>query len=182
MAPASSVFNISTEDILTLGAINLFRTSSRDLRNGSGASVSSASGEEGSASELGLSLNRWMGAWSYGAHGKEWFGSLLARTESTQSYKGDMHGRSTAKPKPATLTSKPKPTAADPQAPLKSRHKGTRMLNGRVYRGRQIDGQNTNLFVTAKDEEPEFVEWGYGGMGSVKAGKQHGDAVESAAE
>lgn len=48
------------------------------------------------------------------------------------------------------------------------------MLNGRVYGGHRIDAQNTNLFVTAKDEEPEFVEWGYGGMGSVKAGKQHG--------
>jgi hypothetical protein len=31
------------------------------------------------------------------------------------------------------------------------------------------------MFVTAKDEEPEFVEWGYGGMGSVKAGKQNGN-------
>ena len=140
--------------------------------------MSSASGEEGSAGGgggLGLSLSRWTSARSYGAHGKEWFGSPLARTESTQSYKGDMRGRSTAKPKPATSSSKPKPTsAAAPQAPLKSRRKGTRMLNGRVYGGRRIDGQNTNLFVTAKDEEPEFVEWGYGGMGSVKAGKQHG--------
>lgn len=48
------------------------------------------------------------------------------------------------------------------------------MLNGRVYGARRIDAQNTNMFVTAKDEEPEFVEWGYGGMGSVKAGKQNG--------
>lgn len=43
------------------------------------------------------------------------------------------------------------------------------MLNGRVYGGRRINAQNTNLFATAKDEDPEFVEWGYGGMGSVKS-------------
>lgn len=48
------------------------------------------------------------------------------------------------------------------------------MLNGRVYGVKRIDAQNTNMFVTAKDEDPEFVEWGYGGMGSVKAGKQNG--------
>lgn len=48
------------------------------------------------------------------------------------------------------------------------------MLNGRVYGSKRLNAQNTNLFASAKDEEPEFVEWGYGGMGSVKTAG-HGD-------
>ncbi|KAJ7611604.1 hypothetical protein FB45DRAFT_1037256 [Roridomyces roridus] len=41
--------------------------------------------------------------------------------------------------------------------------RGTKMLNGRVYGSKQA-----NPFASARDEEPAFVEWGYGGMGSVK--------------
>ena len=44
------------------------------------------------------------------------------------------------------------------------------MLNGRVYGAKK----NTNPFANARDEEPEFVEWGYGGMGSVKGAKSAG--------
>jgi hypothetical protein len=39
------------------------------------------------------------------------------------------------------------------------------MLNGRYY-GTQSD---PNPFANARDDEPEFVEWGYGGMGSAKS-------------
>ncbi|KAL0947526.1 hypothetical protein HGRIS_013623 [Hohenbuehelia grisea] len=47
--------------------------------------------------------------------------------------------------------------------------KGTRMLNGRVYGHRRPP--NANPFANARDEaDPEFVEWGYGGMGSVRNG------------
>jgi len=45
------------------------------------------------------------------------------------------------------------------------------MLNGRVYGGPK---KNTNPFANIRDEEPEFVEWGYGGMGSVKGAKSAG--------
>lgn len=38
------------------------------------------------------------------------------------------------------------------------------MLNGRVYRSKRQP--LTNLLANVHDE-PEFVEWGYGGMGSV---------------
>ncbi|THG99601.1 hypothetical protein EW026_g2771 [Hermanssonia centrifuga] len=41
------------------------------------------------------------------------------------------------------------------------------MLNGRVYGAKRA--QNVNLFASARSDEPEFVEWGYGGMGSVKS-------------
>ncbi|KAJ3486499.1 hypothetical protein NLI96_g4208 [Meripilus lineatus] len=40
-----------------------------------------------------------------------------------------------------------------------------RMLNGRVYGARRVDP-----FANIKDEEPEFIEWGFGGMGSVSNG------------
>ncbi|KAH9857583.1 hypothetical protein C2E23DRAFT_281542 [Lenzites betulinus] len=43
--------------------------------------------------------------------------------------------------------------------------KQQRMLNGRVYGAKR----NANPFANVRSEEPEFVEWGYGGMGSVKA-------------
>ncbi|CAL1703451.1 unnamed protein product [Somion occarium] len=42
-----------------------------------------------------------------------------------------------------------------------------RMLNGRVYGARRVDP-----FANVRDEEPEFVEWGYGGMGSVNSTSQ----------
>ncbi|KAG1751504.1 uncharacterized protein EDB91DRAFT_610356 [Suillus paluster] len=41
---------------------------------------------------------------------------------------------------------------------------GVRMLNGRVYGSKRQTP--TKPFASARDE-PEFVEWGYGGMGSV---------------
>jgi hypothetical protein len=43
------------------------------------------------------------------------------------------------------------------------------MLNGRVY-GARKNHRSSNVFQNIADEEPAFVEWGYGGMGSVGAG------------
>lgn len=48
-----------------------------------------------------------------------------------------------------------------PSVPTKS---GMRMLNGRVYGSKRQPPANP--FANVRDE-PEFVEWGYGGMGSV---------------
>ena len=47
----------------------------------------------------------------------------------------------------------------------KGRKDGQRMLNGRVY-GRRLSAVNHHQATY----EPEFVEWGYGGMGSVSSG------------
>jgi len=44
------------------------------------------------------------------------------------------------------------------------------MLNGRVYGARKPHHHSNNYFKTIPDDEPKFVEWGYGGMGSVHAG------------
>jgi len=44
------------------------------------------------------------------------------------------------------------------------------MLNGRVYGARKTHQPSSNVFDNIPDDEPEFVEWGYGGMGSVRSG------------
>ncbi|KAI0736791.1 hypothetical protein C8Q72DRAFT_767840 [Fomitopsis betulina] len=51
----------------------------------------------------------------------------------------------------------------NPTRPRSRSANGTKLLNGRVY------GAKRNPFANARSEEPEFVEWGYGGMGSVKS-------------
>jgi len=48
------------------------------------------------------------------------------------------------------------------------------MLNGRVYGSKNRHRGDVNHFANIRDEEPEFVEWGYGGMGSVKGGRHAG--------
>ena len=47
--------------------------------------------------------------------------------------------------------------------------KPKRLLNGRVY-GARKHHTSANAFANVPDKEPEFVEWGHGGMGSVRAG------------
>ncbi|KAG6873376.1 hypothetical protein C0995_016485 [Termitomyces sp. Mi166 len=86
-------------------------------------------------------------------------GSPLSRTQSAQASFDSSKVR-LGLPRPASLDSKA------PNSPLR---KGTRMLNGRVYGARK---HNANPFANARDEDPEFVEWGHGGMGSVR-GAQH---------
>lgn len=56
--------------------------------------------------------------------------------------------------------SHPTPPPTSPKVPTHGRH----MLNGRIYRSKRQP--LTNLPANVHDE-PEFVEWGYGGMGSV---------------
>jgi hypothetical protein len=54
------------------------------------------------------------------------------------------------------------------------------MLNGRVYgsRNNKKNTGNINPFANVRDEDPEFVEWGYGGMGSVKnSSASHGSSI-----
>ncbi|KIK99744.1 hypothetical protein PAXRUDRAFT_23590 [Paxillus rubicundulus Ve08.2h10] len=64
----------------------------------------------------------------------------------------------------AASTSPPMKTS--PLAPPKPH---VRMLNGRIYGAKRYAAQTlANPFANVRDE-PEFVEWGYGGMGSVHA-------------
>ena len=68
--------------------------------------------------------------------------------------------------------SRPTSTNVEPLSRVRSaastaQPKPKRMLNGRVYGAKH---QSSNVFQNIPDEEPEFVEWGYGGMGSVRSG------------
>ncbi|KAH9890595.1 hypothetical protein C8Q73DRAFT_793037 [Cubamyces lactineus] len=64
-----------------------------------------------------------------------------------------------------SLSSKDDRKAAKPVIVTNGGRKQQRMLNGRVYGAKR----NANPFANVRSEEPEFVEWGYGGMGSVKS-------------
>ncbi|KAI0694184.1 hypothetical protein C8T65DRAFT_744485 [Cerioporus squamosus] len=59
-----------------------------------------------------------------------------------------------------------KKAKAQPVVVTNGGRKQQRMLNGRVYGARRKP--NANPFANVRTDEPEFVEWGYGGMGSVK--------------
>ena len=138
--------SISREDILSLGVVNLFRANSRE------------------STRSATSVNKWpsLGGSSISLPSSS---SPLSRTQGSLSHKSQstsrfppFSGSSDSKTKP-----KPKPT------PLgRNKHKGAVMLNGRVY------GSKNNPFANIPDQEPEFVEWGYGGMGSVKGAKSAG--------
>ncbi|KAF9466247.1 hypothetical protein BDZ94DRAFT_1233873 [Collybia nuda] len=171
-SPNWSRINFSTEEILTLGTINLFRPSSKN--NGSTTAASDTP-----PSSWGLGLTRWSSA---GSTTK--VGSPLGRTQSTQSYtSGSTFG---LKPPPKSAK-KPRSNSATaaPPSPKKSTsmpaRKGTRMLNGRVYGGPKRN-PDANPFANARDDDPEFVEWGYGGMGSVRGAHHAGVAGADAAQ
>ncbi|KAF7301680.1 hypothetical protein MIND_00733500 [Mycena indigotica] len=101
-------------------------------------------------------------------------GSPLARTQSQTSTSSKRSGRSRSifsigsgdKRKPRTGSV---PPPLNPFSNSVGTKRGTRMLNGRVYGSRNADGTH-NPFGNARDDDPEFVEWGYGGMGSVRHG------------
>ena len=143
LTPTSS---IDTTHGARLGVVNLFRTVSRE------------SSHSASWSSIGRS------------------NIPLSRSPSTQSSKSLSASRLPTffSSSSLSLSSNSKPKAKAKPIPLgqqqSSRHKGTVILNGRVYGS----PKNTNPFANARDEEPEFVEWGYGGMGSIKGAKSAG--------
>ena len=74
----------------------------------------------------------------------------------------------------STASSAQKKARPLPAASVNGTRRGTRLLNGRVYGVKQsaalAEQMRTNPFKNARDDEPEFVEWGHGGMGSVRSG------------
>ncbi|THH31533.1 hypothetical protein EUX98_g2635 [Antrodiella citrinella] len=62
----------------------------------------------------------------------------------------------------SALNAKKKQQTHQPQQTQGVRRGQLKMLNGRVYGARRLDP-----FANVRSEDPEFVEWGYGGMGSV---------------
>ncbi|PFH52479.1 hypothetical protein AMATHDRAFT_74265 [Amanita thiersii Skay4041] len=173
-----SGINISAEELLTLGTINLFRSVSRGTRTDGTAMDSN--------SECGWSLSRSSSVASACSApalppaNAPLHGSPLARSQSNQSSNFNASTRhkkaasSSAYTTPLWRTSSAAPRSA-PSSPLLPR-KGVRMLNGRIYGGpKRPHSQGGNPFANARDEaDPEFVEWGYGGMGSVSGRRAAG--------
>ncbi|KAH7890014.1 hypothetical protein F5I97DRAFT_627702 [Phlebopus sp. FC_14] len=169
---------ISAEDVLTLGTISFFRARS--------GSASSARTPPPPTYTQGKPLQRWASTGS-GAGMK--LGTLSETQSNTSASEGE--GANTKKRRPSSIGSpgagggrhassnkmlssplagssvsaNGTSTRTTPTSPQK-RH--VKMLNGRVYGVLSLVNQNVNPFASARDE-PEFVEWGYGGMGSVQA-------------
>ncbi|EJD06132.1 uncharacterized protein FOMMEDRAFT_18326 [Fomitiporia mediterranea MF3/22] len=144
------------------GQFTLWRSSSRE----SNASVCSSrasvfgymfgshSEPNGSSTSLGNPISRrrtFTGADSAPTSPLSFRGGLSLKPVTSEA------GTATAPAARSTKTSSAPPTA----------RRETRLLNGRIY-GRRQNGPPKNLFANIKDTEPEFVEWGHGGMGSVR--------------
>ncbi|KAG7086496.1 hypothetical protein E1B28_002447 [Marasmius oreades] len=153
--PKHSFFKQSSATLPLNFGSGLFRPSSRD----SPSSNKSRSAAEPSSS----SLSRWTSGPSKSSPSSPPmnFGVPLYRTQSTQSYK----------------KSKRLAEQARASGLLSSLHSdktrgGQKLLNGRVYGAkRNSKGIPVNHFNSIRDtdpSEPEFVEWGYGGMGAVR--------------
>ena len=216
-ARKSKSLSFSTEEILTLGTINLFRSStlsttdqdsfkennnpSSSHRNsliGGGLSRRISSNPQTEKETLGnnLPLTRLSGAQEVTDRKKRrssiaaffsaapGVSSLVEKTKnqraktrntsSTASLVPSVSGASSPS-SGSTITATRTPVL--PPQQRTPRHKGARMLNGRIYGAKPINRISENPFANARDDEPEFVEWGYGGMGSVKGARSAGVAV-----
>ena len=161
---ASRRFHISAEDILTLGTIKLFRSASRNKRY---------SEDNDSSNEWELSrwnsVNSAQSAPLPSLNNGSILGRSLARSQNAKppvpslgnSSGNKRHTQSTGSVSASTSNNK------------RTSRRGVRMLNGRVYGAPKLKG---NPFDNVRDEEadPAFVEWGYGGMGSVSGRRAAG--------
>ncbi|GJE87967.1 hypothetical protein PsYK624_040500 [Phanerochaete sordida] len=173
--------NISTEDVLTLGVNQLFRSSTRDSDDGMSS---------GSATPA---RNRSKERASSASDGECGFGAPLCRStsdnapqkrKSRTSFLGFSHGNGSSSDGSLWRTqsgpgdvgrvkSREAEEAKRPRSGSTNQAYGPRkqlkMLNGRVYGAkRQSNLAKKDLFANARSDDNEFVEWGYGGMGSVK--------------
>jgi len=154
-------FHVSAEDILTLGTIKLFRSVSRNNRY-------TSDNDPPHEWELSrwTSVNSAQSAPASSLNNGSFLGSSFSRSQSTKrpSSSGTFNGnkRNSGMNGGVSSASNTKHTS----------RKGVRMLNGRVYGAPKLKG---NPFDNVRDEaDPEFVEWGYGGMGSVSGGRAAG--------
>ncbi|KAF8626299.1 hypothetical protein AX15_004969 [Amanita polypyramis BW_CC] len=160
-------FNFSVEEILTLGTINLFRTIPRNNRY----STDNCSSPEWDLSRW-PSVNSAQSAPASTLKSTPIIESPLPRPQSSRSSSrslpplGGKNNGSQRHSLPVRPTTNVGTPAASKNKPNRSKpFKGIRMLNGRVYGDPK---RRINPFANVRDEaDPEFVEWGYGGMGSV---------------
>ncbi|KAK2460642.1 hypothetical protein APHAL10511_007112 [Amanita phalloides] len=150
-------FHISAEDILTLGTIKLFRSVYRNNRY----VIDNDTPSEWELSRW-ASINSAQSAPAATLNNASILGPSLARSQSGQllSKGNDSGQRNSLSARSVTNGGKVSASHIN-QTP----RRGMRMLNGRVYGAPK---RSKNPFDNVRDEaDPEFVEWGYGGMGSV---------------
>jgi hypothetical protein len=166
------------------GLLSLFRTSSRSSQ----APTPTATAYRFLDNDpvAGKPLQRWTSATSADSSSsslKKGSGVPMFRTQSTphsgSNLKKSIFSRSKSKSQKSSSSGATAPTGAHkaglistiapstPTSPTSAARKagGVKMLNGRVY-GARRPAPNPNVFANTR-EEPEFIEWGYGGMGSV---------------
>ena len=160
---ASRRFHISAEDILTLGTIKLFRSASRNKRY---------SEDNDSSNEWELSrwnsVNSAQSAPAPSLNNGSILGRSMGRSQNAKPPMPSFGNSNGNKRRPQTAGS-----ATDGSNNKHTSRRGVRMLNGRVYGAPKL---KTNPFDNVRDEEadPAFVEWGYGGMGSVSGRRAAG--------
>ncbi|KAF7323476.1 hypothetical protein HMN09_00128600 [Mycena chlorophos] len=139
----------------TKNLLQAFRKGNNTPASSTDSLTPTPSFDSASDTTWGTSLQRW----SSGSSAAPSIGSPLARTQSQSSTASSAKRRNHARG-----------SLPNPFANSVATKRGTRMLNGRVYGAKNADGTH-NPFGNARDEpESEFVEWGYGGMGSVRHG------------
>lgn len=159
---ASRRFHISAEDILTLGTIKLFRSASRNKRY---------SDDNDSSNEWELSRWNSVNSAQSAPAASLSLGRSLARSQNAKPPVPSSGHSSGNKRRPQSTGSATNGVSASNNKHTSRR--GVRMLNGRVYGAPKL---KSNPFDNIRDEEadPAFVEWGYGGMGSVSGRRAAG--------
>ncbi|KAF8558503.1 hypothetical protein OG21DRAFT_1504244 [Imleria badia] len=175
---------ISTDHVLSLGRRSLFRTRSGSATNARPPRPSSPppklsgsskfvhrSASTGSSPAKPINGKRdWGEGSSQLLHNTAIAGSgpRKRRASSSALTLGAGGGRHTSSVKMLPNDSPVRPSTA-PSSPLAHPKRHVKMLNGRIYGAKRYAAQTlANPFANVR-EEPEFVEWGYGGMGSVHA-------------
>ncbi|KAI0684146.1 hypothetical protein BC835DRAFT_660117 [Cytidiella melzeri] len=193
--------DITPEDVLTLGLNQLVRSSTRDsdgassgattpLRNRSRERSDTASGGFDKDVHFGAPLSRSSSDNTSGkkqSKKKSLLSSLMG-SDSSSSGEGSLWRTQSAtedmrrtKSRESTISNedlkRTRSYSASGPAGRPAPRKQLKMLNGRVYGAKR--NPNVNLFASARSEENEFVEWGYGGMGSVKSAASVGNTKYS---
>lgn len=195
--------NLSTEDVLTLGVNQLFRSSTRESDDGMSSGAATPSGastpsrnrsrERSSFSEektnFGVPLCR---STSDNTASKKKRRSFMGFSNSNSSSEGGIWRTQSATGDMRRVQSRESVDSRRPRSGSAATvgnggRKQLKMLNGRVYGAKRgARNVNSNLFGNARyvwdlldvsrdadrctrfSSDDEFVEWGYGGMGSVK--------------
>ncbi|KAI0345082.1 hypothetical protein BDW22DRAFT_1426782 [Trametopsis cervina] len=184
------------EDVLTLGLNQLVRSTTRDsdaassgattpLRSRSRERAESVSGNSEKDVDFGVPLSRSTSdnTATKKPKKKSLFASLMGSDSSsgdaelwrTQSATADIRrtrSRESTIANENLRRTRSNSTGVTPGQPRQ--RKQLKMLNGRVY-GAKRNMNGVNLFASARSEDPQFVEWGYGGMGSVKSAASVGN-------